>query len=378
MVEIAIRSETNGDGIEMKTSKQINIVQLFFIIFQTQVGVGILSLPATLHSTAGKDGWIAIILAGLGFQGVIFVLYFLSIRFSELTLYEYAPKIVGRLMGTLISIGYILFAGLTAILVLQLFQVTINMWILPRTPSFVVLLLMSISGAYLVLGRIKVLGRFNQFVTVLVVPLIIMVLISLRYSDIRYILPIGEHGVSPIIKATPEGFFSMIGFEMALFVFPYLQTKGKAALISLTLSNIAVTTFYCLITFATYVYFSPNQLKTIHDPTVYMLKGISFLVVDRVDLLFLSIWTVSVLTSFGSYLYISSEGMKILTKRKKAMWPVIITTLLTLGISLLPHNPYTMETLSSYHSIASYFFVFGIPCVLLIISSITNRNYRVR
>ena len=362
--------------VEMKTSKQINSVQFLFVIFQTQVGVGILSLPGTLHSTAGKDGWIAIILAGLGFQGVIFVLYFLSKRFSTLSLYEYAPKIMGRLIGTMISIGYILFAGLTAILVLQLYQISIKTWILPKTPSIVVLSLLSISGAYLVSGRVKVLGRFNQFVTILVVPLIIMILVALRYSDIRYILPIAENGLRPILKATPEGFFSMIGFEMALFVFPYLQNKGKEALVSLTLSNVAVTCFYCLITLATYVYFSPRQFETIQDPTVYMLKGISFLIVDRIDLLFLSIWTVSVLTSFGSYLYISSEGVKTLTKRKGAVWPIIITTLLILGISLFPHDMFTVETLSSYHATASYFFVFGLPLLLLIISIIRKTELK--
>ena len=356
--------------VEMKTSQQINSVQFLFIIFQTQVGVGILSLPATLYSSAGKDGWLAILLAGIGFQGVIFVIYFLSKRFPTLTLYEYAPKIVGRLFGTLISIGYILFAALTAILVLQLFQISIKSWILPQTPSIVVLLLLSLSGAYLVSGRIKVLGRFNQFVTIFVVPLVVMIIVTLRYSDIRYILPIGENGFSPILKATPEGFFSMIGFEMALFVFPYLQQKGKAALISLTLSNIAVTSFYCCITLATYVFFSPKQFETLQAPTVYMLKGISFLIVDRIDLLFLSIWTVSVLTSFGSYLYISSEGMKILTKRKQATWSIVITTLLIFILSLIPHSSFTVPTLSKYHAIASYFFVLGIPLLLLLISYI--------
>ncbi len=358
----------------MKTSQQINSVQFLFIIFQTQVGVGILSLPSTLHSAAGKDGWISIILAGIGFQFVIFTLYFLSKRFSTLSLYEYAPKIVGKWIGTLISIGYIMFAGLTAILVLQLFQISIKTWILPRTPSIIVLSLLSVSGAYLVSGRVKVLGRFNQFITILVVPLIVMILITLRYSDIRYILPIAEDGFIPIFKAAPEGFFSMIGFEMALFVYPYLQNKGKAALVSLTLSNVAVTCFYTIITLTTYAYFSPGQFEAIQDPTVYMLKGISFLIIDRIDLLFLSIWTVSVLTSFGSYLYISSEGVKTLTKRKSASLPIIITTLLILGVSLIPHNMFTIKPLSNIHATASYFFVFGIPLILLIISLIRKKE----
>lgn len=38
--------------------------QYFFIIVQTEIGVGILSLPYDLHSKAKQDGWISLLIGG--------------------------------------------------------------------------------------------------------------------------------------------------------------------------------------------------------------------------------------------------------------------------------------------------------------------------
>ncbi|WP_273852396.1 GerAB/ArcD/ProY family transporter [Guptibacillus spartinae] len=358
----------------MKTTNEINGSQLFFIIFQTQVGVGVLSLPYSLYAKAGADGWITLLITGVAIQLIIFMLYFLSQRFPTLTLYEYAPKIVGKYVAFVISILYIAFAIATAVIVLELFETTIKTWILFRTPMLAILLLLTVSGCYLALGKIKVMGRFYQFVSILILPLVIMAAYTLKDADIRYILPIGQSGVGTILKATQQGIVSMLGFEIVLFVYPYVQNKGKSALKSLTLANIAVTSLYTFLTFATYVFFSPVQLQMIPEPIVYMLKGVSFVIVDRVDLLFLSIWIVSVMTSYVSYLYIAGRGIQHITKRKKATWPILIAAIIALTFSMFSHDRYTVEMISGYHAKASYFFALGFPLILLCFSLIFKKK----
>ena len=138
----------------MKTTNTINLAQLFFIIFQTQVGVGVLSLPSSLYADAGTDGWITLLITGGAIQLIIFILYFLSERFPTLSLFEYAPKIIGKFAGGVVSALYIAFAIATAVIVLELFETTIKTWILFRTPMLVILLLLTISGTYLAIGKI--------------------------------------------------------------------------------------------------------------------------------------------------------------------------------------------------------------------------------
>ena len=358
----------------MKTNNTITSAQLFFIIFQTQVGVGVLSLPASLYAGAGTDGWITLIITGIAIQVIIYILYLLSNRFPSSTIYEYAPKIVGKYVGFILSALYIAFAVYTAVIVLELFETTIKTWILFRTPMLAILLLLATTGTYLAIGKIKVMGRFYQFVSILIVPLVIMTAYTLKDADLRYILPIGHSGLGTIFKATQQGIVSMVGFEMVLFVYPYVQDKGKTALKSLTLANIAVTSLYTFLTFATFVFFSPKQLEMIPDPLVYMLKGVSFVVVDRVDLLFLSIWIVSVMTSYVSYLYIAGKGLQHLTKRKKTTGPIIVAALISLILSMFNHDRYSVLMIAGYHEKASYFFALGIPILLWLISLIFKKK----
>ncbi len=368
------RNGSQEGGNAMKTNNTIHSTQLFFIIFQTQVGVGVLSLPTSLYSGAGADGWITLILTGAIIQGVIYILYLLSNRFPSSTLYEFAPKIVGKYIAFVLSLLYIAFAISTAVIVLELFETTVKTWVLFRTPMLAILLLLTLTGTYLAVGKLKVMGRFYQIVSILIVPLVIMAAYTLKDADLRYILPIGENGFGTILKATQKGIVSMLGFEVILFVYPYVQDKGKAALKSASLANLAVTSLYAFLTFTTYVFFSPKQLEMIPEPIVYMLKGVSFIIVDRVDLLFLSIWIISVMTSYASYLYIGGIGIQYLTKRKKTTGPIIIVAIVSLILSTFTHDRYTIETLSSYHANASYFFALGIPILLWIISVITKKK----
>jgi spore germination protein (amino acid permease) len=374
MHNIVSRSGVQEGGKRMKTTSTINNAQFFFIIFQTQVGVGVLSLPSSLYADAGTDGWITLLITGGAIQLIIFILYFLSERFPSLSLYEFAPKIIGKYAAFVISVLYIAFAIATAVIVLELFETTIKTWILFRTPMLVILLLLTVSGTYLAVGKIKVMGRFYQFVSILILPLIVMSAYTLKDADIRYILPIGQNGFGTILKATQKGIVSMLGFEIVLFIYPYVQNKGKAALKSLTLANIAVTSLYTFLTFTTFVFFSPNQLEMIPDPLVYMLKGVSFIIVDRVDLIFLSIWIISVMTSYVSYLYIAGRGIQRLTKRKKTTWPILTAAIIALIFSTFSHDRYTVEMISGYHAKASYFFAFGFPLILLLISLLFKKK----
>ncbi|MFZ0369154.1 MAG: GerAB/ArcD/ProY family transporter, partial [Halobacillus sp.] len=57
--------------------------QYFFMIVQTEIGVGILSLPYDLHSAAKQDGWISLLIGGVLLQIVLLVIWLLAKRFPD-------------------------------------------------------------------------------------------------------------------------------------------------------------------------------------------------------------------------------------------------------------------------------------------------------
>lgn len=70
--------------------------QLTFFIFQTQIGVGLLSLPFAVAKIAHGDGWISTLLIGFFIQLCIFLIWALNRRFPTLSLYEFMPQIIGK------------------------------------------------------------------------------------------------------------------------------------------------------------------------------------------------------------------------------------------------------------------------------------------
>ena len=42
----------------------ISVSQLFFIVLQTQIGIGVSGLPYNLFKTAHTDGWISMLISG--------------------------------------------------------------------------------------------------------------------------------------------------------------------------------------------------------------------------------------------------------------------------------------------------------------------------
>jgi hypothetical protein len=69
----------------------ITPLQSGLLIVQSQVGVGILSLPFSVHAAAKQDAWISTLLAGFIVNGFIWLLILLARRFPNQSLFQYAP-----------------------------------------------------------------------------------------------------------------------------------------------------------------------------------------------------------------------------------------------------------------------------------------------
>ena len=62
--------------------------------------------------------------------------------------------------------------------------------------------------------------------------------------------------------------------------------------------------------------FSPAEITIVPEPVLYMLRVIDIHVIQRLDLIFLSIWMVVTSTSILSYAYLGSMGISKLFRIK--------------------------------------------------------------
>jgi len=356
----------------MESNYHITRAQLFFVVVQTQIGIGILSLPHDLHKVAKGDSWISIIIAGLGVQLSIFILYFICKRFPDLNFYEFTPKIVGKWIGGVINSIYVIYFIFIIGLITVLWTSILKEWVYYQTPKWMFYLIVAFILLYFASQTLRVIARFDMFVSVFLVVLIGLIVYSFGDVDFRYLLPIGQSGLKNIISGANQALVAMLGFDVLLFVFPLVKAESRQILKTMTYANIFVTSYYLFVILVALVTFAPEELNKIPEPVLYMLKALALTVIERVDLLFLSIWIVSVATSITSYGYLASKGLSYFF-RKPHNRMISFVAVSVFIIAFIPQNPSHIDLYSQIMSYISYLYVMIIPFTLLIIAIIKKK-----
>src|SRR4051812_44253866 len=91
----------------IKAKNKITQGQFMLFIVQTQIGIGILSLPHLVQIPAKGGAWISILIAGLISQLIILLLFAICRLFPTDNIYSFLPKIIGKPLGNLLSFCYI-------------------------------------------------------------------------------------------------------------------------------------------------------------------------------------------------------------------------------------------------------------------------------
>ncbi|MCA0148017.1 MULTISPECIES: GerAB/ArcD/ProY family transporter [Rossellomorea] len=365
----------------MKIQTNLTSIQLIFFIIQTQIGVGVLGLPFSVFSVSKSDAWISVLLAGFIVQVLIVLFWILGRRFPKKTLFQYSRQLLGKVAGSIVNISFILYGVLVTALILMYSTAIIKTWVLPLTPKWIVMFLLIFTGIYL--GKEKVAAISDVYVVVsslIFFLLLISVVVLVTYPiEWRYLLPIGQSGGIQILKGAKEAYFSMLGFELLLFLFPYFQHNGeRSVLYSASIANLFVTMTYTFLTIVSLITFSPEEIVIVPQPVLYFVKSLYLQIVERIDLVFMSLWVVNVITSLTSYLFLSTEG-SIHTfrwfKRKRYIYTLLFG-MVAFIIALIPGKEGEMEIYNKMVINLSYLYILVIPVILLSISYLFKKTER--
>jgi len=342
--------------------------QLMFFVIQTQVGVGILSLPHQIQASAKGGAWISVLIAGLVTQTVILILWALCKRFPIDTIYSFLPKITGNLLGNLLGLAYIIYFLISAGTILSRFSDVVGKWVLIDTPRWALLILTLLTCAYLVKENIRVIAKLFVISSLTIIVMVILSLCGYINANFSYIFPVTEAGWGKIIKAANEALFPLIGYEVLLVIYPFVEGNSGGKLKAASLGNMLITLFYTFEVFTSLVIFSPEVMPAISEPLLYMLKGFSFQVIQRLDLIFLSLWIFAVSTATVSWTYMATVGLGRLFHRGEHKKAVPYTMLILLILAMTAQDPSIIDFYERILPIAHYTFVIVLPLILLCFS----------
>ncbi|PGS51600.1 GerAB/ArcD/ProY family transporter [Bacillus sp. AFS041924] len=357
--------------------KKISINQLICLVVLNQVGVSVLSIPYKMSQISGYDSWMSLIIGGIIAQIGILVVYQLGKNYPDRSIQQYIFSITGKPIGMIINLLFAAYCAESCLMVVVSYSDVINRWLLFETPWFVLIGLMTLIAGYIASSTLRSISTITQSIMLMFFVCFVIIFISgFGNGDIRHFLPIGTHGIAPILKGSIPAFWAYAGYELLLYVFPYVKCKKKKnILVAMSVANGLTTLFYVFIAFIVTYNFSEKQLNLIPEPMIFILRKFRWPVVQSLDILFITIWLSVTLVTAYIYLFLSARylafiGSKEIRNHSLLVWSIAILCFVA-GIFFTQRQ--WIPKFSEYHNISTAIMIMGVPTVLLLISFVKEK-----
>ncbi|PGM48847.1 hypothetical protein CN946_22945 [Bacillus sp. AFS053548] len=359
------------EKMKIKKNETISSFQLFFYLVIVQMNVGIFTLPNYLYKESAHDGWISILFSCLFSISTVFLYSFLLKRFPNLTIFEICTFFFGKWIGGIVKISYILYFLFTAYLINQFYLFVFSKWVFPNSPTWGILLLLLIIGIYLGKETIRTQARFFQLSFWAFLVIFFFSIEAFQRVEWKFLLPIAHVNFSHILKGSYLSYYFLHGFECLLVLYPFVKEPHSKKIKSTIFSILFITIINLFTVILCFAFFSDKEMKSIPEPTIYLFKTLTFFKeLERLDLLFLSVWFIIIASSYVSYLSLANVGISNLLGKNRNHTSSLLTVCIVIFLigNFIPTAKGFYETLLKILSFSSFIFILAIPTFVLFIS----------
>ncbi|MEK5645750.1 hypothetical protein BK138_32595 [Paenibacillus rhizosphaerae] len=363
----------------MQATEKITGNQLSFLLFTFIISTNLLSVPSFMFMFAKQDAWLSALLASVTGIISIWVMIELAKRYPGETITQYSSKILGKGLGKLVVANYVYYWFISISTITMQHTGFISTLLLPRSPALIIsLTFLILCGLAAHLG-IEVIARSNEFLTVLllvlIIPLLILTILEANYNEIK---PILNGGIYPVIQGaiSPAG-----GFMSQLFILgwllPYLKQPKIAHKVSfIALSGITLLTVS--IVMLTIMIFGPLTSKlTFSFLSVVQYIGIegSF---ERLEAIAVSTWVIGCFVKVAVSIFIIGLCVSHLFELRNDRSLIYPLTLLSLigSVWIFKNSAELLNYLIFTFPLLGFINQSLIPLLLLIIDSIRRKMKR--
>ncbi|WP_028549621.1 GerAB/ArcD/ProY family transporter [Paenibacillus sp. UNC451MF] len=352
---------------------EITSLQFVLILFGTQVSFGLLSLPQELAEHAGTDSWISLLLGWLCSIVASLMMVRIMQSYPDGTLFDLLQSFIGKWA----SIAAVLFFsfwtfsyGYIGIVRIVLYT---KVWLLPQTPSYIIMLILLVPAYYIARNGLRVLGRYVELVFFMSLWIPFAYLLPLKETHYLNLLPVMKEGWEPIFSALRNTFLSFSGTEIVFILYPFLQKKQHAS-VGIVISNTMTLLVFLLITLICLMYYGPDEIKEYNEPVINVLKTIEFKFVERIEVLFISFYLLFFSLSWISTMYMTVFSTSWLLGLKDHRGHLRVLCIL-LGISALIFIPgfNQSDQLEKYMSFYAMAIDYALPLGLLVYLAVHRR-----
>ncbi|MFD1177036.1 endospore germination permease [Paenibacillus puldeungensis] len=365
--------------MQVLEKEKISALQLGLMMCPAVLASGFLVLPTATAQYAQNDLWLTSVLATLvGFISVVMATR-LHQYYPNLTVIQYSERIVGKLLGKIIGLIFIINNFIPSSLITRQYADFVTGNFLLRTPILLIMASMVLLCTITVRGGVEILGRITSiFLPLFVVP-ILFLLFLFPDLDLKAIFPVMSQGIVPVVK----GSIPMMGWCNELFIMSFFlpsvtdpERGRKWGFVSLGVI-ILFLTFTNLIGLFLLGPDLGNKVYPILIAFRYVSVG-AFL--ENLESLLLAMWVIGHFLQISIYFYITALSVAQwfqLKDYRPIVFPLSLLVLIN-GVWGLPN----FSVLSDIIRYTIPFFILTtnllIPLLLLIVAAVRNRKTKDR
>ncbi|MDM5298336.1 GerAB/ArcD/ProY family transporter [Bacillus pumilus] len=360
----------------VKEKFQISPFLVFFLINANQVGIGILNFQTNLARSLNNDGWMAILIAGLSVNVMIFLIYFMfrhapSAEFSEITQYVF-----GKWIGQLLNILYILYFASLSLTVLVHYMDVIHVWLFKEIPGLLFGAVLLLLIYYIHTGGFRTITGWAFFSIVLTYWSIFICFYVMKYSKLRYMFPMFDHTFLEVIAGVKDASLTMFGFETLLVYYPFIK-KAQSSQKYAHMGALFTTCLNLFVFLVSISYYSSAQLKLTKWPTLTLTSIVKLPFIQRFEFLEISLWLLLIVPNIAIPLWAASRMAKQMFSVSQST-TLITLSLLILGMFSFFIGATSFEAFNKWVEYSGYILVYGLIICLIIILMLKKKLVKKR
>ncbi|MBH0330934.1 spore gernimation protein [Brevibacillus brevis] len=363
-------------NIDVSKDNTITAFLAGVLVHATQIGVGILGFQRIVAREAGHDAWISVVLAGLVTHLTLWIIIKTMQKYPSADIYGIQDDVFGRWLGTAVSIIYITFFIMTAGIILRSYIEVVQTWVFPNLPTWILSGIILFLAYYTIVGGIRVIAGYTFFSIIATLWLVFDIYFPLQFARWEYLFPIMDTSFENLFRGMLAMSLTSVGFEVLYVVYPYVQNKDKVNK-SAQLAVLVTYIIYLILMIVTLVFFSQGQLMRTIWATLNLQKMVYLPILERFELVVISLWLIVILPNIMLYLWCSARGLKRLfgfNLRSSLYW--ILPVIYLASLTMLSRQQ--MNWLYTVHGKISIWVVYLYPYFLYMMVLLKQRTQRAK
>ncbi|MFC7394064.1 GerAB/ArcD/ProY family transporter [Scopulibacillus cellulosilyticus] len=347
---------TTITNLKVSETSKVSPFLTFFLINSMQIGVSILGFVRYIASFAGYDAWIAIIISGLSTHIILLFIYKIIERGGGNDIISIHESLFGKWLGGLLTIGVLCYFFIYVVTILRTYVEVVQIWMFPQLSTWVLSVLILLLAYSFIKGGFRTVTGICFLSFIYGSGFFLTLYFPLQDAHFSNLLPIFDHSILSIFKASRQMLLGFLGFELIFIYYPFIKRQDQSK--KWAHAAIMFTTFVYLITslFA-FIYFNEKQLSHMPWSTLSLWKVVKLPIIERFEYFGITIWFFSILPNICLGIWSVSRGIKRqFSIRQKTVLPFLL--FLVLIINCLFKNRIVIDNLNKSVSMAGLYLIY--------------------